>query len=101
MIDRVVYEFVGALVEIGEGDNQVDIPSASGDSVLNTVLNLVYFFFGIVAVISIILSAFMYVTSNGDSGQVKKAKDGILYSVIGLIITLIAFTVTWFIIGRF
>ena len=38
-------------------------------------------------------------TSAGDPGKTKKAKDTILYAVIGLIICVLAFAIVNFVIG--
>lgn len=78
-----------------------DIPTASAETVLSNALNIVYFIAGAICVIVIIVAGIMYTTSGGDSGSVTKAKNLILYSVIGLVVILVAFTITWFVIGRF
>ncbi len=62
------------------------------------ILNVVYGVIGIVAVVMIILGGVNYATSQGDPGKVKKGKDTILYGVIGLVIVLIAFPITAFIL---
>jgi hypothetical protein len=80
---------------------QVGIPENSAESVLTNVVDVVYFFFAIAAVISIIFSGILYVVSNGDSSKITQAKNGILYGVIGLVISFMAFVITGFIIGRF
>jgi hypothetical protein len=43
----------------------------------------------------------MYATSAGDSGRVTKAKNALTYAIIGLVVVLLAFTITQFITGRF
>lgn len=78
-----------------------NIPTTSAEVVLNTALNSVYMVAGIVAVIVIIIAGYMYVTSQGDSSAVTKAKNAILYAVIGLVVIILAFAITWFVIGRF
>jgi len=78
-----------------------NIPTTSAEVVLNTALNSVYMIAGIVAVIVIIIAGYMYVTSQGDSAAVTKAKNAILYAVIGLVVIILAFSITWFVIGRF
>lgn len=77
------------------------IPKASPDAILSSVLNSVYFISGIVAVVTIIVAGFMYTTSAGDAAKVTKAKNAILYSVIGLVFIALAFTITQFVIGKF
>ncbi len=56
---------------------------------------------GVVAVAIVIAGGFMYVASNGDSGGIKKAKDTIVNSLIGLGIVLLAFGIVNFISGQF
>ena len=77
------------------------IPVIEANVLLNNILNTVYFVVGIVAVIVIIIAGIQFTTSTGDSAKVAKAKNAILYSVIGLVIIMLAFAVTNFVIGRF
>ena len=69
------------------------------DSALTSILNAIILIIGIVAVIFIIIGGVNYITSSGDSNKVKKAKDTILYSVIGLVICALAFVIVNFVIG--
>lgn len=48
---------------------------------------------GIAAVAVIIYGAITYVTSLGDAAKVYRAKNIILYGVVGLVVALLAFTV--------
>lgn len=77
------------------------IPTLTGDELLNNILNTFYFIAGLVAVIVIIIAGLSYSTSGGDAARVTKAKNQILFSVIGLVVVLTAFAVTNFVIGRF
>jgi len=77
------------------GDNTKD-RNLSGD--ITNIVNGVIAVLGIIAVVIIIFGGIQYMTSSGDSGKVKKAKDTILYGVIGLIICVLAFAITNFVI---
>lgn len=77
------------------------IPTVDADSAINGVLNTVYFAAGIVAVIVIIVSGIFYSISQGDASKIKRAKDGILYAVVGLVIIMLAFVLTNYVIGKF
>ena len=66
---------------------------------ITTILNAVIGVLGIVAVLVIIIGGVSYMTSSGDAGKVKKAKDTILYGVIGLIICALAAAIVNFVIG--
>lgn len=59
----------------------------------NIIWNVVQFLFialGGIAVIMIIVGGIQYTTSQGESGAVQKAKNTIMYSVIGLVVALVA-----------
>lgn len=70
----------------------------SASSAVGGILGAVYFWAGVVAVGFIIYGGFQYVLSSGEPGKVRKAKDTLLYSVIGLVVVLIAFVITKFVI---
>ena len=55
---------------------------------------------GIIAVIVIIIGGIGYMTSAGDAGKVKKAKDTILYGIIGMIICVLAYAIVNFVISK-
>ena len=64
------------------------------------IINAVIAVLGIVAVVVIILGGVQYMTSSGDAGKVKKAKDTILYGIIGLVICVLAFAIVNFVISN-
>ena len=64
--------------------------------VANVVLSIV----GIIAVIMLIVGGAQYVMSQGDPSKVVKAKQIILYSVIGLMVALLAFAIVNFVLGE-
>lgn len=76
-------------------------PALSGADLLQSILNTTYFIGGVIAVIIIIIAGITYATSAGDSSKITKAKNQILYSIIGIILILSAFAISNFIIGRF
>lgn len=73
----------------------------SGNELLQAGLNTAYFIAGVVAVIVIIVAGLTYATSQGDSGKLTKAKNQILYAIIGLILVLAAWGITNFVMERF
>lgn len=80
----------------------VGVPVVSNaNGVLTGVLNVVYSFAGIICVLIIIIAGYLYVTSAGSASQTKRAKDAILGAVVGLVVIIMAFTITQFVIGRF
>lgn len=73
--------------------------TADFSKTIQTILNSVIGILGTVAVIFIIVGAIQYMTSAGDPGKTKKAKDTILYACIGLAIAALAFAITNFAIS--
>ena len=89
------------LVQIADNYKPDQVPGGSNleGSVLN-IINAIVGVLGIVAVIVIILGGIQYMTSTGDANKVKKAKDTILYGVIGLIVVILAFAIVNFVIAN-
>ena len=54
---------------------------------------------GIIAVIFVVIGGFKYTTSQGDPGRVQQAKNTIMYALIGLAVTLLAFAITQFVLN--
>ena len=70
-------------------------------NMVTIVLDVMFWGVGIIAVIMIIVGGVMYSSSMGDPGRVKKAKDMIMYGIIGLAIALLAFAIVRTITGIF
>ena len=60
------------------------------DNALSSILKAIILIMGLVAVVFIIIGGINYITSGGDAAKVKKARETILYAVIGLIICALA-----------
>jgi len=80
--------------------SKVNIPTNDANSVLSGGLNAVYFAGGVACVIVIIVAGILYSLSAGDSNQIKIAKNAILYAVVGLVVIMMAFAITAFVIGQ-
>jgi hypothetical protein len=66
---------------------------------IGSIINALFIVAGAVAVIILIMGGIRYITSTGDSGRIKSAKDTILYAVIGLVVVIIAKEIVGFVIG--
>ncbi len=67
---------------------------------IQTIINWILAVLGLVAVIMVIIGGFTYMTSQGDPTKTKKARDTILYGIIGLIIALLAFAIVNFVLAN-
>ena len=86
----------------GQSDSAV-CASSKTDSVSSTaksLINLSLQAIGIVAVIMIIISGFKFITANGDMGKVTSARQTLLYSVIGIAVALLAWSIVNFIVDN-
>lgn len=81
-----------------------DIPTVPKGSLTQTtiadVLQIVFGFAGGIALFMVARSAFKYVVSQGEPQEIQKAKDGILYAVAGLVVSILAFSIVAFVIER-
>lgn len=66
---------------------------------LNAILGVLYSIAGALAVVFVIIGGVRYTLSGGDSSKIAQAKNTILYAIVGLVIVLLAFTITNFILG--
>jgi len=90
--------FIGSALDLnslpGSGTNL-----ASG-SELQTILQIVFGILGSLAALFVVLSGIGYILSNGDPQKVNKAKNGILYSLIGLAVAILAEVIVAFVINK-
>lgn len=83
----------GGIDDVGGTENKTSLTD-----LITNVINVLLFVAGAIAVVMIIVGGIRYITSNGDQANVKAAKDTILYSVVGLIVALLAFAIVNFVV---
>lgn len=54
-----------------------------------------------VAVLYLVIGGFQYIMSSGNPDNVGKAKNTILYAIIGLLLAILSFAIVSFIISKF
>ncbi len=57
---------------------------------LITIMNWIFIFVGILAVIAILISAIFFLTAGGNEDQRSKAKGWLKYGIIGVIVAILA-----------
>ena len=70
------------------------------DGLLTRAAGLIARLVGITAVIMIIIGGFKYVTSAGDSSNVKSAKDTILFAIVGIVVAVAAQSIVVFVLSK-
>lgn len=71
------------------------------DTLVQTAIGILSFVIGIISVIMIIVGGIRYVVSNGEAAKIKSAKDTILYAIVGLVVSLLAYVIVNFVVGQF
>src|SRR5262245_41530178 len=72
---------------------------ASG--IFTTITNVLLFVVGAISVIMIVIGGLRYVISGGNTTNVTAAKNTILYAIVGLIISMLAYAAINFVITSF
>ena len=70
------------------------------ESVVATVINTILYVVGILAVVMVIFGGVKYTTSAGDQAKVTKAKNTILYGLIGLVVAILAYAIVNFVVSK-
>ena len=79
---------------------ELNLPTGNVNDQLDAGIKLVYAIAAVIAVVVIVIAGIQYSLSNGDAQTVSKAKNAIVYSVVGLIIVASAFMITSYVFGR-
>jgi cytochrome bd-type quinol oxidase subunit 2 len=66
-----------------------------------SVINILLFIVGAISVLMIIIAGIMYAVSTGDTTRITRAKDAILYAIIGLVVSFLAYAIVNWVILRF
>ena len=97
-------EIAGAVnSEITSGMNATSAGTSTptnANVVIKNVTNTMFFIIGAVSVIMLIYGGIRYTTSGGNANSVTAAKNTIMYSIIGLVVAILAFSVVQFVVNQ-
>lgn len=88
----------GKLCEAHGGGTQGIFSNVNMMNTLNTVLNVIVGLVGFVAVAVMILGGISFATSQGDTAKTARAKNMIIFGLVGLIVALLAFAIVNFVL---
>ncbi len=94
VIVTAVESFIGAkeVAQDGELQNPLgDLDQGFDGFILGTLLPNFFGLLGVLAILMIVFNGFRYVLSAGNEEQAKKAKEGLQWAVIGLVVILLAY----------
>lgn len=86
--------------QVLNNNESVQIPEVDSSSIIDNILNIVFYIMGSLAVVMIIVGAIRFLTSNGDPGKNKQARMTIAYAVVGLIVVISAYAIVNWVLGR-
>lgn len=72
---------------------------AASSSELQTILQILFAILGALAVLFIVIGGFSYVASGGEAQAMKKAKNTIMYAIVGLVVAILAEAIVTFVLG--
>lgn len=111
--NNVEYDAFSSICEDASVSNEVKERAGCGDSgtglgaskdpvfeVATNLFNAVIGITGTVAFVFMLIGGINFMTATGDPGKIKKAKDTILYSAIGLVVCIISAAVVNWIIAK-
>lgn len=84
------------------GINEVGGATTEGNDLMSrvkTIINVVLGVVGVVAVVIIIVAGVYFILSQGDAAKITRARNTILYGVVGLLIALLAFAIVNFVLS--
>ena len=95
---------VDGTMSIGNGVNcakGADTPDSlfGNEGIFSTIVNVILFIVGALSVVMIIYGGIRYTISAGDSSKVTSAKNTIMYAIVGLIVSILAFAIVNFVVG--
>ena len=66
--------------------------------VFKIIINVILGVVGLIAVVMIIIGGINFTTSQVDPAKTKKARDTVLYGIVGLVVALLAFAIVNFVL---
>lgn len=87
------------LSDVTISENDIGIPKPGlGESNIEAILRLAFGVAGGIAVLIVTIAGFKYVLSQGNPQETAKAKNTIIYALIGLLVCIFAFSLVSFVI---
>lgn len=77
----------------GDAGTTICNSTNSVSSVIQTVVDTMLIFLGVVCVVVVIIGGIRYITSSGDSKSAGQARNMILYAIIGLVVAFLAYAI--------
>ena len=81
--------------------SDLNLPTVdAGQPQFQNILNIVFMIAGALATIFIVVGGIQYVMSIGSPDRIEKAKNSVLYAVVGLVVTILASVIVNFVVNN-
>ena len=99
IIPLVAFSFLAVMPAFAQiTTDKQEAPTARDlSSWLSVVANLATWLYTIILILSVFMglyAAILYLTAGGDQGKVKKASNTLIFAVIGIVVAILAFSIS-------
>lgn len=117
IVGMLLVGLFGVLSPITSANSGIDICSGDGsgsiycenrsdgetkvNSIVGNVVNVLLMAVGVISIIMIVVGGILFALSSGDAQKAAKARNTVLYAVIGLVVSLFAAAIVNFVFNRF
>lgn len=93
---------LGGVCSDASADNPVcKAKSDNGGALIGKIINTLLFVVGALSVVMIIVGGIFYATSAGDAGRVARGKNTVMYAVVGLVVSFLAYAIVNWVFNLF
>ena len=71
------------------------------ETIIANIIQTMFFIIGVLAVIVIIYSGFLFIVASGNPQTIQKAIRSIVYAVVGLVVAIMAYAIVGFVVNTF
>lgn len=99
-VNIIAVRFAQLVADPGTKLPNQNITEGNLQTTIVNVLNVVFGTLGAIAVLIIVIAGFQYILSSGDPSKTAKAKNTILYALIGLVVALSSGAIVNFVLRK-
>jgi type IV secretion system pilin len=66
---------------------------------IKNTINIMLYIAGVIAVVIIVVGSLRFVTSEGDAQAANKAKNSVVYALVGLVVAVLAYAIVNFVLN--
>ncbi|MBU1160241.1 pilin, partial [Patescibacteria group bacterium] len=81
----------------GETNSSTGGPTVGAHAFIAKIIKIALGLLGIIFVVLLVISGFKYMTAGGNEEQIKESLGTIKHAVVGLIIVLLAYSITYYV----